>query len=245
VKKFTSTLTRKAGPLQLHVKQIEIGMGGTGYLGFPLRLFPHFYFWMFKSFFGTRYFDTASLYGFGLGEKTLGRCPLRAGDMVMTKIGLSSEITTQTPSHLRWGSRFTPERLRDELELSLIRLRADSVHALLLHCAGSDYSFREHVEVLEDLKRAGQTETIGFSADDFSQVPESYPWADIMQINASMIRSIDPQNCTTLVINSFCRTGSISHDLEDFRTKYPSIQVVVLVGSSKIWRILSCVKRIR
>jgi aryl-alcohol dehydrogenase-like predicted oxidoreductase len=229
----------------MQTKQIEIGMGGTGYLGFPMRLFPHFYYWMFKRLFGTRYFDTAALYGFGLGEKTLGRCPLRVGDKVMTKIGLSSEITTQTPAHLRWGSHFAPGQLQRELRSSLERLSAPSVHALLLHCADSDYDFGKHVVALRELKRTGQTEIIGFSADNLSQVPKSYPWADIMQINASMISSIDPQNCTTLVINSFCRSSLLSNELDAFRAKYPSIQLVVLVGSSKIWRITSCVKRLK
>jgi hypothetical protein len=228
----------------MNLKRIEIGMGGTGYLGFPMRLFPHFYYWMFKWLFRTHYFDTASLYGFGLGEKTLGRCPLKTEDKVMTKIGLSSEITTQTPSALRWGHFFTPERLKDELQNSLDRLNAASVHALLLHCVGSDYDLSEHVVALKELKRAGQTETIGFSADDLSQVPKNYQWADIIQINASMIALIEPQNCKTLVINSFCRSASLSNELRDFRVKYPSVQVIVLVGSSKIWRIVSCVKKL-
>lgn len=106
---------------------------------------------------GLRMIDTAHLYTSGESEKAIGEAlaPFAAGVVVATKGGYND------PS---------PDKLRAEIEQSLVSLRRDSIELYYLHRPHSDEEFEAALDVLAEEHRAGRIERIGLSAVSVGQI---------------------------------------------------------------------------
>lgn len=113
---------------------------------------------------GITLIDTAPVYGFGVSEEIVGealeRGDLRARALIATKAGIA----------WRDGQPYRdarPERLRQELEQSLRRLRTDVIDVYQVHWPDPLTPIEAVAEALADFLREGKIGAIGVS--NFSQ----------------------------------------------------------------------------
>jgi aryl-alcohol dehydrogenase-like predicted oxidoreductase len=188
---------------------------------------------------GIHTIDTAQQYG--PAEEVIGRL-LPTGYQVITKIGLSREVTKATPSDTRWSTHYSPSRLEEEINNSLQRLKRGKVFALLLHSITNDYDFSHHIETLNKLKLEGKVEKIGFSVDKGDILSNKSSWADVIEVHVSLLKTLVPVEGQTILVHGVYRDGQ-EQLLKEFLLDYPEIRVIVLLGTKKIRRLfLSVIK---
>jgi aryl-alcohol dehydrogenase-like predicted oxidoreductase len=107
---------------------------------------------------GVTLFDTAALYGGGENEKLLGNtlAPHRSNLTLATKCGL----------YILNGKRVIdgrPETIKEQMDLSLQRLRTDCVDLLYLHRWDKKVPIEDSVGAMGDLVRAGKARALGLS----------------------------------------------------------------------------------
>ena len=101
---------------------------------------------------GINYIDTAYVYMNGQNEEVIGKVMKTKRN----KVFLTTKI----------GRRSTVEKFPEEIEISLKRLQTDHVDLLLIHHGGDTPELvlnEEHMKVLDDSRRKGQTRFIGYS----------------------------------------------------------------------------------
>ncbi|HEX5740363.1 MAG TPA: aldo/keto reductase [Pilimelia sp.] len=108
---------------------------------------------------GVTFIDTADSYGLGANEELLAEAlhPYPEGVVVATKAGQSR------PAEDRWVPLGRPEYLRQQAELSLRRLRRDTLDLFQLHRVDPHVPLEEQVGALADLRAAGKVRHIGLS----------------------------------------------------------------------------------
>ncbi|NEP16202.1 MAG: aldo/keto reductase [Leptolyngbya sp. SIO4C1] len=99
---------------------------------------------------GYRHIDTAQIYG---NEAEVG-ASIEAADVARDEIFLTTKV---------WVDRFSRERLAPSVEESLRKLRTDYVDLLLLHWPNPAVPLAETLDVLMQVKAAGQARQIGVS----------------------------------------------------------------------------------
>ncbi|MCK5880102.1 MAG: aldo/keto reductase [Holophagae bacterium] len=114
---------------------------------------------------GIKWFDTAPVYGFGLGEERLGRAlkNISFPVHVMTKFGLRwdkegvpfFETTFNGQKHAV-VRELSPESIRMECEISLKRLGVETIDLYQLHWDDEKTPLVDIAGVLEQLKEAGK-----------------------------------------------------------------------------------------
>ncbi|NOY22841.1 MAG: aldo/keto reductase [Acidobacteria bacterium] len=114
---------------------------------------------------GITWFDTAPVYGFGMGEERLGRA-LKSIDSpvyIMTKFGLRWDTdgvpffeTTFNGQKRTVVRNLSPESIRNECEASLKRLKVDSIDLYQLHWNDDRTIFVDMAGVLVRLKEEGK-----------------------------------------------------------------------------------------
>lgn len=104
---------------------------------------------------GVTFFDTAEMYGWGEGEKLLGRAvaPFRDEVVIATKFGF-------TPS---FGTDSRPEHIRDVVEASLRYLGVDSIDLLYQHRVDPDVPIEDVVGTMAEFVEAGKVRHLGLS----------------------------------------------------------------------------------
>jgi aryl-alcohol dehydrogenase-like predicted oxidoreductase len=108
---------------------------------------------------GITLIDTAPIYGKGRSEELVGKA----------LEGRRDEVAIATKCGLEWDDddsvrrNSSPERIRDEVEASLRRLRTDYIDLYQVHWPDPHVSFRETAETLEALQREGKIRAIGVS----------------------------------------------------------------------------------
>jgi len=225
---------------------ISVGMGGTNYLRLPIRLWPGLYFWAFTKIAKPFLYDTAASYGRGhLGERILGSYAGVRELNIVTKLGLSTDSSTSLETQKRWTEEFAAENLSTLFWDSLARLRSRDVFGLLLHCAGNGFDFSSHVQELQRLRRDGLTKRIGFSADTISQIPDDYFWADIIELNTCLLDDVAIRPGTVVILNRFCQTEGALGYVERLIERSENVHVVILLGSSRMRRVLACARKVR
>ncbi len=109
---------------------------------------------------GVTLVDTAPAYGQGRSEEIIGRAlaehPKGRDIVVATKFGLD-----WTSGGLKRNSR--PERLRQELEDSLRRLRRDCIDVYQVHWPDPSVPFEETARVLDGFRQQGKIRAVGVS----------------------------------------------------------------------------------
>ncbi len=110
--------------------------------------------------------DAAHIYGFGAGEKTLGRW-LRErgtrGQVVLIDKGCHPVVDPQNLFGNPWVPRVTPEAIHADLAESLERLQTDSIDLYLLHRDDENIPVGSLVEALNAEQVRGRIRAFGAS----------------------------------------------------------------------------------
>jgi aryl-alcohol dehydrogenase-like predicted oxidoreductase len=106
---------------------------------------------------GVQMIDTAHTYTGGQSEETIGEAlsPIPSNCIVATKGGLGSG---------------RPEALRDEIEMSLTRLRTDSIPLYYLHRVDPAIPLEESIAAIKEYLDSGKIRHIGLSNVDIDQI---------------------------------------------------------------------------
>jgi aryl-alcohol dehydrogenase-like predicted oxidoreductase len=107
---------------------------------------------------GVTLFDTAALYGFGSNEKLIGD--------VLAKHRASFTLATKAGLYGIEGRRVIdgrPQTIKEQMDLSLRRLRTDCVDLLYLHRWDKKVPIEESVGAMADLVRQGKARALGLS----------------------------------------------------------------------------------
>jgi aryl-alcohol dehydrogenase-like predicted oxidoreductase len=107
---------------------------------------------------GVTLFDTAPLYGFGENEKLLGD--------VLAKHRASFVLATKAGMYGIDGRRVIdgrPQTIKEQMDLSLRRLRTDCVDLLYLHRWDKSIPIEDSVGAMGDLVREGKARALGLS----------------------------------------------------------------------------------
>ncbi len=128
---------------------------------------------------GITLFDTAAVYGWGYGEKLMGKAiaPFRNDIVLVTKGGREwvRDNPDRTAATVSISDRATLLRSIDE---SLERLNTDYIDLFLIHWPDHTRSFEEPMRALEDAKAAGKLRHTGvsnFSPEMMAQCREHSP----------------------------------------------------------------------
>ena len=107
---------------------------------------------------GVTHFDTAEMYGWGVGEELLGHAlaPIRDEVVIATKFGL-------TPS---WGFDSRPEHVRQVIDDSLRRLGVDVIDVVYQHRPDPNVPIEDVVGVMKEYVEAGKVKYLGLSEAD-------------------------------------------------------------------------------
>jgi aryl-alcohol dehydrogenase-like predicted oxidoreductase len=126
---------------------------------------------------GITTFDTADAYGGGRSESFIGDW-LRARSIPREEIVLSTKVFNPMDEGLDYG--LAPERVRRQLDLSLVRFGVEYVDMYLTHAPDPDVPLEETLGALEELRAAGKVRAVGGSNVDgelLSEAVATYRWA--------------------------------------------------------------------
>ncbi|WP_375389274.1 aldo/keto reductase [uncultured Amnibacterium sp.] len=107
---------------------------------------------------GVTHFDTAEMYGWGIGERLLGAAlkPIRDEVTIATKFGFTH---TYAPNSQL-------DHIRQVVDTSLQNLQTDSIDLLYQHVADPDVPIEDVVGVMKEYVDAGKVQYLGLSNTD-------------------------------------------------------------------------------
>ena len=110
---------------------------------------------------GVTHFDTAELYGWGTGERLLGRAlaPMREQVTIATKFGF-----LDSPDGMAMDSR--PEHIRSVVDNSLKNLNIETIDLLYQHMPDPNVPIEDVVGTMRELVDAGKVKYLGLSNAD-------------------------------------------------------------------------------
>src|SRR3989449_4353202 len=109
---------------------------------------------------GVTFFDTAEIYGPYTNEELVGEAlaPLRAQVVIATKFGIKLDPSGQQVQDSR------PERIKQSVEGSLKRLRADVIDLYYQHRVDPNVPIEDVAGTIKDLIRQGKVKHFGMCA---------------------------------------------------------------------------------
>jgi len=115
---------------------------------------------------GVNFVDTAESYGPQTDETLIGEAlhPYPKGLVIATKCGISR------PSRSRWDPDGRPEKLRQDLEGSLRRLKLERIDLYQLHTVDPKVPLEESIGTLAGFQKAGKVRHIGVSNFSVKQI---------------------------------------------------------------------------
>ncbi|MEV0974850.1 aldo/keto reductase [Microtetraspora glauca] len=127
---------------------------------------------------GVNFIDTADSYGPYVSEEIIAEALHPYGDslVIATKAGL----VRTGPGE--WHSVGRPEYLRQEVEMSLRRLRLDRIDLLQLHRIDPQVPLPDQIGVLADLKNEGKIRHIGVSEVSVEEIEQVRKIAEIVSV---------------------------------------------------------------
>jgi aryl-alcohol dehydrogenase-like predicted oxidoreductase len=127
---------------------------------------------------GINFIDTADSYGPEVSEDIIREAlhPYPPGLVIATKAGL----TRQGPD--RWAAVGRPEYLRQQLEMSLRRLRLETIDLYQLHRIDPKVPVEESLGALKDLQQEGKIRHIGLSEVETGDVDRARKTVQIVSI---------------------------------------------------------------
>ncbi len=140
---------------------------------------------------GVQLIDTADAYALGDNEALVARAlhPYRDDLVIATKVG------NLRPSPEEWVPLGHPAYLKQQVELSLRRLRVDRIDLLQLHRLDPAYPIPEQVGALAELQQAGKIRHIGLSevsVDELEEARRTAPIAAVQNLYNLASRGHDP-----------------------------------------------------
>ncbi len=127
---------------------------------------------------GVQLIDTADAYALGQSEELIARAlhPYRDGLVVATKVG------NVRPSATEWVPLGHPAYLKQQVELSLRRLRLERIDLVQLHRLDPAYPVADQVGALADLRDEGKVRHIGLSEISVAQLDEALAAAPVAAV---------------------------------------------------------------
>lgn len=127
---------------------------------------------------GVNFIDTADAYGPGDNEELLAEAlhPYAEGLVVATKAGQSR------PSAREWVPLGRPEYLRQQVELSLRRLRIERIDLFQLHRVDPKVPFADQLGALRRLQDDGKIRHVGLSEVSVAQIDEARAVVDVVSV---------------------------------------------------------------
>lgn len=127
---------------------------------------------------GVNHIDTADSYGPGTSEEVLAQAlhPYPAGLLIGTKAGQSR------PSRHEWKPLGRPEYLRQQVELSLRRLRLETLDVFWLHRIDPQVPAADQFGALKSLREQGKIRHLGLSQVSVAQVEEARQTIDVVGV---------------------------------------------------------------
>jgi aryl-alcohol dehydrogenase-like predicted oxidoreductase len=140
---------------------------------------------------GVNFIDTADAYGPGDSERLIGEAlyPYPRGLVIATKGG----ITRQGPD--QWAPVGRPEYLRQQVEMSLRRLRLERIDLYQLHRIDPHVPVEESLGALQDFQRAGKIRHIGLSEvtpEEIERVRRTVPIVSVQNLYNLSDRNHEP-----------------------------------------------------
>jgi pyridoxine 4-dehydrogenase len=127
---------------------------------------------------GVNFIDTADAYGPAVSEDLIAEAlyPYPAGLVIATKGGL----TRQGPE--QWAPVGRPEYLRQSAEMSLRRLKLDTIDLYQLHRIDPKVPAAEQFGVLKDLQAEGKIRYIGLSEVSVAEIEDARKTIDVVSV---------------------------------------------------------------
>ena len=127
---------------------------------------------------GVQFIDTADSYALGENEELIARALHPYGEdlVIGTKVG------NLRPSPEEWVPLGHPAYLRQQVELSLRRLRLDRIDLVSLHRLDPAYPISDQVGALAELRAEGKIRYIGLSEVSVAEIDEALAVAPIAAV---------------------------------------------------------------
>jgi aryl-alcohol dehydrogenase-like predicted oxidoreductase len=127
---------------------------------------------------GINLIDTAESYGPQVSEELIGRAlfPYPKGLVIATKGGLDR------PGPNQWEPNGRPERLREELEGSLKRLKLDRIDLWQLHRIDPKVPEDEQFGAVAEFRRQGKVRHVGLSEVDVEQIERARRFFPVVSV---------------------------------------------------------------
>jgi aryl-alcohol dehydrogenase-like predicted oxidoreductase len=127
---------------------------------------------------GVNFFDTAESYGPHTDEIVIAEAmhPYPKDLVIGTKCGLVR------PKPSRWDEDARPEKLEQDLEGSLKRLKLDCLHLWQLHAPDPKVPLEDSLGVMVDAQRAGKVRHIGVSNFSASELERARKVANVVSV---------------------------------------------------------------
>jgi len=115
---------------------------------------------------GVTHFDTAELYGWGVGEKLLGTAlaPIRDQVTIATKFGFTPSFTPNSQ----------PDHIREVVDASLRNLGVDHIDVLYQHVHDPAVPVEDVVGVMKEYVDAGKVRYLGLSNTGAEQIRKAH-----------------------------------------------------------------------
>lgn len=127
---------------------------------------------------GVQLIDTADAYGLGDNEELIARAlhPYPDDLVIATKVG------NARPSPTEWMPLGNPAYLMQQVELSLRRLRIETIDLLQLHRLDPGYPIADQVGALAELRKQGKIRHLGLSEVGVAELDEARRTAPIAAV---------------------------------------------------------------
>lgn len=127
---------------------------------------------------GVNFIDTADSYGPEVSERLIGEAlhPYKEGLIIATKGGL----TRQGPN--RWLPVGRPEYLRQQVEMSLRRLKLDCIDLYQLHRIDPKVPVEESLGALGEMQKQGKIRHVGLSEVDAKEIERAGKTVKIVSV---------------------------------------------------------------
>src|SRR5947209_8066665 len=127
---------------------------------------------------GVDFIDTAESYGPHVSEELIAKAlhPYPKGLVIATKGGFDR------PGPDQWVVNSRPERLREELEGSLRRLRLERIDLYQLHRIDDKVPEADQFETLVAFQREGKVRHLGLSEVDVEQIERARKYFDVVSV---------------------------------------------------------------
>jgi aryl-alcohol dehydrogenase-like predicted oxidoreductase len=127
---------------------------------------------------GVNFIDTAESYGPQTDETLIGEAlhPYPKGLVIATKCGLAR------PGPGRWDADCRPEKIRQDLDGSLKRLKVERIDLWQLHTVDPKVPLEESLGAMADAQRAGKVRHIGVSNFNVKQLERARKVANVVSV---------------------------------------------------------------